>query len=110
LVVSGEAANFAAEDLVNQLEAVPELREKVNAASRVGMRRWNLYLANGTKILLPSDGVDTALGRAMDLERSHGVLSGGVAELDLRIAGEARIAVAVTEATAAETTASITPQ
>ena len=110
IVVSGEKANVAAEQLVNQLEAVPDLKAMVSAASRLGMRRWNLYLANGTKILLPPDGVEDALQRALDLERSSRLLSGQAAELDLRIAGEARIAVALPQQASGETTASITPQ
>jgi cell division protein FtsQ len=110
IVVSGEKANESVEQLVNQLEAVPDLKQRVTGASRVGMRRWNLYLANGTKILLPADAVEATLQRALDLEQSHQLLSGSAAELDFRIAGETRVAVAMPTAAAGDTTASISPQ
>lgn len=110
LVVTGEKANEAVAELVNQLEAIQELRTKVRAASRVGKRRWNLYLENGTKIMLPAGNFEDGARKAFALAQSNGLFSGAAAEIDLRIPGTVRIAVSAPEKASAETTASITGQ
>jgi cell division protein FtsQ len=110
LVVTGEGANLAAAQLVNQLEAVPDLRARVRAASRLGLRRWNLYLDNGTKIMLPAEHAERATRELIALAQSNGLLSGAAAEVDLRVPGTIRVAVAMPEQASPETTASITGQ
>jgi cell division protein FtsQ len=110
LTVTGAKANEAVGELVNQLEALPDLRMKVHAASRVGQRRWNLYLDGGTKILLPAEIERGELGKALALAQSNGLMSGAVAELDLRVPGQMRISVAVPEQVSPETTSSISTQ
>ena len=60
-LVTGEGANLAAEELINQLEAYPDLMLQVKAASRVGKRRWNLYLDSGVTVLLPERDWTVAL-------------------------------------------------
>ena len=99
LLVTGEGANFAAEELVNQLEANPELKKKVSAAAMVGKRRWTLYLQNGVKIALPSDGEPEALKQVSDLDASQNILSKGIREIDMRIAGKMTVAIAEIEET-----------
>lgn len=110
LVVTGEKANEAVAELVNQLEAMQDLRMKVRAASRVGKRRWNLYLENGTKIMLPSGTFGEGARQALALAKSNRLFSGQAAEIDLRIPGMVRIAVVAPEEASAETTASISRQ
>lgn len=110
LTVTGAKANEAVGELVNQLEALPDLRMKVLAASRVGQRRWNLYLDGGTKILLPAESERGELGKALTLAQSNGLLSGAAAELDLRVPGHMRVSVAVPEQVSPETTSSISTQ
>jgi cell division protein FtsQ len=110
LTVTGAKANEAVAELVNQLEALPDLRMKVRAASRVGQRRWNLYLDGGTKILLPAESEQREFGKALALAQSNGLLSGAAAELDLRVPGLMRISVAVPEQVSPETTSSISTQ
>jgi cell division protein FtsQ len=105
LLVSGEEANLKVAELVNHLEATPELRKKVSAAALVGKRRWTLYLANGVKIALPTEGVSEALAKAAALDASQNILSKGIRELDFRIAGQ--MTVAISEIEEPKTTASI---
>jgi cell division protein FtsQ len=95
-LVSGKGANTAAADYVNQMEAIPDLMKKVQAAARVGERRWTLYLDNGVKVALPETNVETALKRVAALDASQNILSKGIREIDVR--SEARIVIALAEA------------
>jgi cell division protein FtsQ len=96
-LITGAGANTAVAELVNQLEATPDLKAKVRAAARVGGRRWTLYLDNGVKIALPELNVEVALARVADLDKSHGLLSKGITQLDLRVADEVVVALALVE-------------
>ena len=100
-LVTGEGAQFEVADLVNQLEATPDLSSKVRGAARVGQRRWNLYLDNGMTILLPEKDVGAALARLAALESSQQLLSKGVKSVDLRFPGRVIVAVAQIEDTTA---------
>jgi cell division protein FtsQ len=96
-LVTGAGANLVVADLVNQMEATPDLRAKVRAAARVGQRRWTLYLDNGVKIALPETHVQEALAKVAALDQSQGLLSKGITQLDLRVANEMVVALAVIE-------------
>lgn len=85
LLISGEGAQKAAQELVNQLESNPALKSRLVAASRIGERRWNLYFPNGVKAQLPETGVAEALARLAQLESSLGILDRGVSLIDLRL-------------------------
>ncbi len=93
-MVTGEGANLAAAEIINQLVVNPELMSKLAAAARVGKRRWTLYLDNGVKIALPEQGIEQALREVKILDASEKILSRGISELDLRVPGQVRIAVA----------------
>jgi cell division protein FtsQ len=96
-LVTGAGANTAVAELVNQLEATPDLQAKVRAAARVGGRRWTLYLDTGVKIALPEMNVAEALAKVADLDKTQGLLSKGITQLDLRVADEMVVALAVIE-------------
>lgn len=93
-LVSGEGANLVAEELINQLEAYPDLMLQVKAASRVGKRRWNLYLDSGVTVLLPERDWIGALATLDGLDRSQRLLSKGISSVDLRLGGQVTVAVA----------------
>jgi cell division protein FtsQ len=86
LLVTGEGAQHAVADLVNQLEAHPALLSKLRAASRVGDRRWTLHLTSGQRLLLPESGEAQALDRFDMLEKRFGILARAVSDIDLRLA------------------------
>jgi cell division protein FtsQ len=96
-LVSGEGANLAVEELVNELEATPELLLRVGAAARVGQRRWTLYLDNGVKILLPEAGTAAALNSISSFDKDSGILSKPITEVDLRIPNQMRVAMVQTD-------------
>jgi len=92
LLVTGEGAQTSARELVNQLEARPDLRSRVRAAARVGNRRWNLYLVDRTKVLLPEGDVGQGLDRLVEAEKRYGLEAKDVGRIDLRVAGEITLA------------------
>ena len=94
LLVTGEGAQFSAQELVNQLEVTPNLLLRVKAAARVGQRRWNLYLDNGIAIQLPEKDVEAALARLDALDTSQQLLSKGIRNVDLRLSGRVIVGVA----------------
>lgn len=99
-LVSGEGAQFAAAELINQLEAFPDLMLQVKAAARVGDRRWTLYLDNGVKVLLPEEGMANAMATVSQLDTSQKLLSKGITAVDLRL--KDRITVAMAQVDEAE--------
>jgi len=97
-LVTGEGANTAAADLINQLAAYPGIMLQVKAAARVGKRRWTLYLDSGITVQLPENGWQDALRMADDLNKTQQLLSRGIRSVDLRLAGRVIVEVAELEA------------
>jgi cell division protein FtsQ len=93
-LITGEGAEKAAEGLVNQLEATPDIMLKLYAAARVGKRRWNLYFDHGVTVMLPDRDVDKALTVLMELEQSEHLLSKGIKSVDLRYPDRVIVGVA----------------
>jgi cell division protein FtsQ len=84
LVVGPGAAEHAAH-MVELLRAEPELRDRTEELVRVGNRRWNLKLRNGTEVRLPETGEAAALARLREQHRAIGLLDRPVAVIDLRL-------------------------
>lgn len=97
-LVTGEGANVAAAELINQLSAYPGIMLQVKAAARVGNRRWTLYLDSGITVQLPEKGWQDALRLADELNTSQRLLSRGIRSVDLRLAGRVIVEVAELEA------------
>lgn len=93
-LVTGEGANLAAAELINQLEAYPDLMLQVKAAARVGGRRWTLYLDSGVTVLLPERDWIAAIARVNDLNVSQQILSKGIKSVDMRLDGRVTVEVA----------------
>lgn len=99
-LVTGEGANTAAAELINQLSAYPDIMLQVKAAARVGDRRWTLYLDNGITVQLPENGSGQAIAIADQLNKTQQLLSRGIRSLDLRLPD--RVIVEVAELDAAD--------
>ncbi|WP_182356935.1 cell division protein FtsQ/DivIB [Komagataeibacter europaeus] len=84
-LVVGPDANTAAAALIDELSAQPDVRSHVVAASRVGQRRWNLTLRNGTTILLPEGQEVAALKRLAQLQENIKILDRPVIAIDMRL-------------------------
>lgn len=99
-LVTGEGANVAAAELINQLSAYPDIMLQVKAAARVGSRRWTLYLDNGITVQLPERDWQQAIAMADQLNKTQKILARGIRSLDLRLPG--RVTVEVAEIAAAD--------
>ena len=60
ILISGIDAPRFVTNLIQIINLVPNLAKNVKAASRVGARRWDVFLKDGTKIMLPESGTLTA--------------------------------------------------
>jgi cell division protein FtsQ len=84
-LIVGQGAPAAAASLLDALQERPSLKEKVAASVRVGERRWNLRLNNGTDVMLPEGHEAAALDRLLQLQQDHAVLDRPLAAIDLRL-------------------------
>ena len=84
-LVVGVGAPQAATALIDVLSTQPALMARVAAAVRVGERRWNLRMKNGTDVLLPEAAAPQALARLLDLQAKHAVLDRPLQSIDLRL-------------------------
>ncbi len=84
-VVVGPNAPAPALELLTMLRSRPELMRRVEAAVRVGDRRWNVRLKGGIDVRLPAAGAGKAWARLAEYERKHGILERDVRVLDLRL-------------------------
>ena len=83
--IVGQGAPVAAAVLLDALRDRPALAEKVSACVRVGERRWNLRMKNGTDVMLPEGHETAALDRLVQLQQDHAVLDRPLQAIDLRL-------------------------
>jgi cell division protein FtsQ len=84
-LVVGAAAPAHAAALLDLLETVPDIRDRVAATVRVGERRWNLQLKNGITVMLPEGHEQAALKRLHDLQTSQTLLDRPLVFIDMRL-------------------------
>ena len=86
-LVVGEGAAEAAPPLLAALERFPEVAGHVEAAQRVGQRRWTLFLDSGAQLHLPERDPEAALAIVADLEARRGLLAAPAQSIDMRNPG-----------------------
>jgi cell division protein FtsQ len=84
-LIVGPGAPAAAAPLLDALTDRPALQERVQAAVRVGERRWNLRLKTGTDVMLPEGHEIAALDRLAQLQQDHAVLDRPLIAIDMRL-------------------------
>ncbi|MDI2090765.1 cell division protein FtsQ/DivIB [Commensalibacter oyaizuii] len=84
-LVVGYGANTTAAELIDILSAQPEVKKRLVAAVRVGNRRWNLNLKNGTVIELPENQELPAIQRLIRYQKEIQLLDRPVKNIDLRL-------------------------
>jgi cell division protein FtsQ len=82
--LSGPGAPDAAAALAQALAAHPDLRGRLAIAHRIGGRRWDLELDNGTRIRLPESALPASLARLSHIEREASVMAKPGRTIDLR--------------------------
>lgn len=85
-LVVGIGANTEGAELLDIVSTQPEIKKHVVAAVRVGNRRWNLDLKNGTVVLLPENQELPALQRLNRLQKDIQLLDRPIKTIDLRLA------------------------
>lgn len=84
----GLGAPRAAAEIIDLLQAEPDMAKRVEALIRVGDRRWDIEFDTGARLRLPEVGADygprTAWSRFATIQRDHGLLSREVASFDMR--------------------------
>ena len=84
-LVVGAGAPAAATPLLEALDAQPALKSRVMAAVRVGERRWNLRMKNGTDVMLPEGAEPQALAKLAQLQSDDALLDRPLVVVDMRL-------------------------
>ena len=84
IVVGPDAPKHAAEFLA-ALQTVPNLADRVEAATLVSGRRWDLRLDNGIDVRLPEGALLPAITRLAELERANALFQRDILAIDLRL-------------------------
>ena len=85
--VVGEGANGRVREFVALLDAMDELKPRVEAGVLVDQRRWNLRLKSGIDIKLPESDPEAAIAELLTLQRQSRILEKDVLALDFRVPG-----------------------
>lgn len=87
IILVGEDAPERAPEMLTLLAAEPLVHERVEAATWVGERRWDLKLKNGITVKLPEDDIGLALRKLALAQEQDGLLEKDLTIIDLRQAG-----------------------
>ncbi|GJL86092.1 MAG: hypothetical protein DHS20C02_18670 [Micavibrio sp.] len=84
IIVVGVDAPARAPGLLNMLAAEPALGKRVESASWIGGRRWDMKLEGGINVSLPEDDIGFALRRLSVAQEEDGLLDKDIVSIDLR--------------------------
>jgi cell division protein FtsQ len=82
-------------EYVELLDAMDELKPRVEAGVLVGQRRWNLRLKSGVDVKLPEENPEAAIAELLALQRQSRILEKDAMALDFRVPG--RVFVRLTD-------------
>ena len=84
-LVVGTGAEKHAASLHDLLRESPEVLARTQALVRIGERRWNLHMHNGTDVLLPEGQEEPAIRRLAEFQKRSALLDRPLAAVDLRL-------------------------
>ena len=84
LIITGEKAPAHAGALIALIAAQPFLKDRVDAASWVGGRRWDIVLEGGLTIKLPEKDAEIALQKLAAAQDKDAILNKAIETIDLR--------------------------
>jgi cell division protein FtsQ len=85
--VVGDGANGRVREFVALLDAMDELKPRVEAGVLVDQRRWTLRLKSGIDIKLPESDPEAAIAELLTLQRQSRIREKDVLSLDFRVPG-----------------------
>ncbi len=91
LIVVGDDAPKNTAALLSMLEAEPAIKDRVEAATLVSGRRWDLMLTSGAEVKLPESELGLALRKLAVNHEEEAILDKDVLSIDVR--DEGRITV-----------------
>ena len=106
--VVGEGANARAREFMALLDAMEELKPRVEAGILIDERRWNLRLKSGIDVKLPETDPRAAIATLLKLQREQRILDKDVLALDFRAPD--RVFVRLTQQSADAWIAAHTPK
>ncbi len=107
MIVVGEDAPKKAAELLPMLAAEPVIAKRVEAATLVSGRRWDLKLKSGAEVKLPAEELGLALRKLAANHEEEAILDKDVLSIDVR--EEGRITVRTKPGAAQDFNAAITP-
>lgn len=84
-MISGAGADEQLGTLINAVDGNMDLFDRVETASWVGGRRWDLILKNGIKIMLPEDQLQEAWLNLVTFEQNEKLLARNILAVDFRV-------------------------
>ena len=98
LVVGADAPEHVVE-LLALMQAEPEIADYLEAAVRIGSRRWDLRLKNGLRVKLPEENVELALRKLVKAQEDENLFERNISSVDLRLPDKMIVDTAETETT-----------
>lgn len=84
IIVVGDQAPQNAGALLELLNAEPSIYSKIESATFISERRWDIVLKNGVKVKLPEDGIAFALSRLAKAQEEENLLDKDIKAIDMR--------------------------
>lgn len=107
MIVVGDDAPSRAAELLGMLKAEPDIKDRVEAATLISGRRWDLKLKSGAEVKLPADGLGLALRKLAVNHEEEAILDKDVLSIDVR--EEDRITVRTKPGAVSDFNAGVTP-
>ncbi|CBI76675.1 Cell division protein ftsQ homolog [Bartonella clarridgeiae 73] len=92
-LVVGQGAQNAAKLFIQSLSAYSQFRDRIRAYVRVGDRRWDIFLENGVRIMLPEQGAIERLVALVKTDMVDDLFSRDALSIDLRLSDRITIAL-----------------
>ncbi|AQX28246.1 cell division protein FtsQ [Bartonella sp. JB63] len=92
-LVVGQGAQNAAKLFIQSLSAYSQFRDRIRAYIRVGDRRWDVFLENGVRIMLPEQGAIERLVALSEMNMADDLFSRDALSIDLRLSDRITIAL-----------------
>ena len=83
-LVVGEGADLAVPEALRLFKVAHPISEMIRGLRRVGMRRWDVVLDTGQRIMLPESEPEKALEKTLRFHKSHFLLNRRLFSIDLR--------------------------